>query len=401
MKVYKNKSVLLVGWFFYPKLGGVESIILNIAKELVRKGFRVGVLTSASDGLPQKEDLDGFTIFRRKIIDSQNKISERDLEREFNEILDEVVPEVIHFHNGSYPAASSDMVSGAHNVVRMFKIAKSRNIKVIEHAHNAQLKNPDQTAVLRNLPWDGIIAVSKFVREEWIKLGVEPNKITVIYNGIDFERFHNASPNYELIKPKAEKDFVILFPARIVSMSRGEISKQKNFSLLAEAVSAIDKREARRLRLVAILNTSLKNTHTEKAYRQLNEMINRFKIRDLIEFINEIEPSSMAGVIAASDVVCVPSINETFGLVYLEAMACGKVAIASNTGGPKEYIKDGYNGYLVDPKDSEDLVQKLKIVMNNPSVCSAIAKRAKSTARKYEFKKFVEEVADFYYHLMM
>lgn len=397
LNIEKTKpSILLIGWYFLPKLGGVESLILHLAKSLVKEGHKVAVLTSPAKNQPDKQTLGGFVVYRRRFIDAQKAADKSELTGGFNEILNEFQPDIIHFHNGSYPAASTDMISGATNVQRIFELAKTRNIKIIEHAHNAQLKNPDQTETLRRLPWDALIAVSNFVKERWMALGTGAKKLKVIYNGIDVNKFKNAKPSREITGLRQPGEVIILFPARVVSMSQGRISKQKNFSLLIEALGILKNSGVNDFRLVAILNKSIKSKNTQSAYRDLNRLVEESAVQNKIEFIDEVLPDQMPEIVAAADIVCVPSISETFGLIYVEAMAAGKVAIASNTGGPVEYIKSGENGFLVDPDNPNELAEILKKLITNTKLREKIRPKAQLMASKFDYKKFIKEIIEFY-----
>ena len=389
-------SVLLIGWYFLPKLGGVESIIFNLAKFLTKERHKVAVLTSQTKGQPDRQVLEKFVIYRRSFIDSQKKAGDAELTRGFCEILDEFQPDIIHFHNGSYPAASTNMIAGATNIRRIFKLARARDIKIIEHAHNAQLKNPEQTKILRELPWDALIAVSNFVKKRWLALGTNAKKLKVIYNGVDVKKFKNAKPSQAITKLRQPEEVIILFPARVVSMSQPTISKQKNFALLIKALGILKNKGVHNFRLLAILNKPIESKNTGSAYSELDRLIEESAVQNKIEFIDEVLPDKMPEIVAAADIVCVPSTNETFGLIYIEAMAAGKVTIASDTGGPTEYIKSGENGFLVDPNNPNELAEILKRIITNAKLRKKIRPKAQLTASKFDYKKFIKEIIKLY-----
>lgn len=80
---------------------------------------------------------------------------------------------------------------------------------------------------------------------------------------------------------------------------------------------------------------------------------------DRVRFAGEVDDATLADVLAASHVCCVPSTYEGFGMVYLEAMEHGVVPIASATGGAEEFVTDGDNGALVDPGDVDRIAALL------------------------------------------
>jgi len=73
----------------------------------------------------------------------------------------------------------------------------------------------------------------------------------------------------------------------------------------------------------------------------------------------------MPDVYRASDVFVLPSENETFGQVFIEAMSCGLPVIGTKVGGIPEIISDSYNGYLIQPNDASMLAQRIEKLVND------------------------------------
>ena len=391
-----KKTLLLIGWFFYPKSGGVESIMLNQAKFFIKQGYRVAVLTSKIYNQPDYEVFQRIKIYRRDFINSQKKFLETEIYLGFIQILDDFAPSIIHFHNGSYPAASNNMNAGAQNIEKIFKIGKSRNLIMIDHAHNAQLKHPEITEKLRQLEWDHLICVSRFVKKRWQEIGNNAKKISVVYNGIDLNNYQHLKANKKMLSLKRKNNIIIFFPARVISMAISEISEQKNFILLLKASQSLVENNIHNFKIVAVLNESEFNKNTTIVYKKLRVIINRYRLKNNVVFISPILHQNMPSYYIASDIVCVPSFGETFGLVYLEAMAASKIAIASNTGGPQEYIQNGKNGFLVDPKDAKDLSNVMNLLIKNPKLFDRIGIEAKKTAEKFSINKMMTSIEKIY-----
>ncbi len=390
-----QKSILLIGWFFYPKIGGVETIMLNQALYFVSKGYRVAVLTGLANALKDEENYKGILILRRNFIDSSHVSQPSRISDEFGCILERLRPDVIYFHNGCYPAGSTDLDAGAQNVMGVFHQAEDRGIPILDYAHNAQLKNPHLTKKLRELKWDGLVCVSKFVLRKWRKLGFGAKRTFVVPNGIDTKRFSRSKPSSIILSLRKGDEIIIFFPSRILRISTGELSQQKNFSLVMKACAELVKMKVKNFRLVGVLDGYSITDKTRPAFRALNRLIGEYHLENNISFVPSVGTDKIPAYYKASDIVCVPSFYETFSLVHLEAMAAGKVAIASKTGGVTELIKNGVNGFLVDPNNHQELAEILhKIITDTDDLTKKISSQALITSEKFNLDKMGNELLE-------
>ena len=103
----------------------------------------------------------------------------------------------------------------------------------------------------------------------------------------------------------------------------------------------------------------------------------------------------MPDVYRESDLFVLASQNETFGQVFIEAMACGLPVIGTKVGGIPEIISDSYNGYLVLPDDASTLAQRIETILNNRSVRDNFIKAGQKTVSdkftlEKQFSSFME-----------
>ncbi len=96
------------------------------------------------------------------------------------------------------------------------------------------------------------------------------------------------------------------------------------------------------------------------------ETITRLGARDVF-LAGWREHDELPDILAASDVIILPSVQEQFGQVLVEGMACGLPAIAVAAGGPYEIVTDGRTGWLVAPDDEQALAAALVMAVNNPA----------------------------------
>lgn len=397
----KPKKIILFGWFFCPKTGGAETILLNQAKELVSRGYEVAVVTSPVDGQTNiDETIFNIKVFRRDYINSKVTFSKKYIDQNLSQILNSFKPDIFHFHNGSYPSGSPNRKFGVKNIISIFNTVSKQKIPIIEHAHNAQLRDTEVTKPLRDLPWDYLICVSNFVLEEWTKLGTNAIQKSVVYNGINPLPFLKPKPNPKIsaISKKYSNSVILFSPARLFSLTTGELNQQKNLILVFKALNILKNRDINNFVLVSIYN-NIDKSLTNLADKNVSKIIKGNNIEDNIELIPVIDPNDMPSFYAGSDIICVPSLYETFGLMYLEAMLSSKVAISSNQGGPLEFIENNKTGFCVDPYDEIKLADLLEKLIKDKSLREKIGSSARISAQKYSVKNMVDQIESIYLKL--
>jgi glycosyltransferase involved in cell wall biosynthesis len=148
------------------------------------------------------------------------------------------------------------------------------------------------------------------------------------------------------------------------------------------------------------MNEALDKKAQNQGEKDVQNYIEKYNLEKNIIFLPTILPVETPSYYSASDIVCVPSIGETFGLVYLEAMASGKIAIASNTGGPREFIKNGKNGFLVSPNDSSKLAKILGKLILDSKTREVIGRYAQKSVRKFTTEKSSFKIKKIYEELV-
>ena len=127
---------------------------------------------------------------------------------------------------------------------------------------------------------------------------------------------------------------------------------------------------------------------------KLLTLIRELNVEKEIKIIPAIEPIDLVPkYYSAADVFVLPSPYEPFGIVMLEAMACKAPMVATKFGGPAEVIQDGYDGFLVDPKDSEEMGKKIAELLRDEKKRELFAERAyKKVMSKYSWSSVAKEV---------
>jgi uncharacterized protein (TIRG00374 family) len=210
------------------------------------------------------------------------------------------------------------------------------------------------------------------------ELALESNPkqlIDIIYNGIDVERFKpNASlknSNYFIITPGASR-----------------ITSRKGLKYLIEAVHKLSVKYPQiRLKIMG-------DGDEEKI--KLEKMIKDFDIQDKVDFLGRIPQEKTFSYYQKADVFVLPSLNEGMSNAMLEALSTSLPIIATDTGGSKELIKEGENGYIVKMKDSQDIAEKIEKLINNSELREKMGENSRKKALELSWKNVAENYKKFY-----
>lgn len=129
---------------------------------------------------------------------------------------------------------------------------------------------------------------------------------------------------------------------------------------------------------------------------RMKKLAGKLGMMDSVEFIGWIPPKKIKTYYRKASVFVMPSLMEGFGLVFLEAMAQGLPVIGGNVGGTLELIKDGKNGFLVNPGDVSTLGVKIRELLTNLELRRRVIENGYSTLRKYPAQKMVDNTIDLY-----
>jgi len=145
-------------------------------------------------------------------------------------------------------------------------------------------------------------------------------------------------------------------------------------------------------------DSSLENMSSEM--RKIKTLCKELGMEDLVLFLGKRAQDTLPYSYSAADMLIMPSYYESFGMVALEAMACGTPVVASDVGGLHYLVQDGKTGFVVPSGNPEALVDPLNELMNNDNLRKKMGQQAARFAQKYSWELISAEIAKVYAELL-
>lgn len=240
-----------------------------------------------------------------------------------------------------------------------------KNIPAILSVHSFT-KTENQKFIINNLPWHKAVCFSQSVLKDCKNEGIDGRKLYQQYIGVNDKEF-NQNLDAGWLKNKfglSPNSKVILHASRIIS-GRRDILKAKGILNLITSFSKVSLSDPGVNLVIAVaVPPKVFEAKFNEALRKLKKYIKLNKVGHKV-FIGQFAINQMPLVYRGSDIFVLASEGETFGQVFIEAMACGTPVIGTRVGGVPEIIKNGYNGFLIEPNNSKALISKMRELLYN------------------------------------
>jgi phosphatidylinositol alpha-1,6-mannosyltransferase len=231
-----------------------------------------------------------------------------------------------------------------------------------------------------------VLANSRFTARLLERAAVEPARIEVIHAPCDVNRFRPVTASPELqakLLGSADRKPVILSVGRLV--------ERKGCDMVIQALPKVIEQFPKTVYLIA----------GEGPYRpHLEELIRARGLRNHVIFAGRVPDDELPSIYALSDLLVMPSRErleagdvEGFGVVYLEANACGKPVIGGRSGGTADAVVDGVTGFLVDPLSPEEIASTISRVLSSPQLAAQIGSQGRARVlAEFTWPRFVANI---------
>jgi len=385
---------------YFPISGGTGAYVFYLSHSLQKLGHNVHVV--ARDESDSERTINGIQVHYIKGVG--NALTRywrfaRSASKKIKEINNQNSFDIIHANLPLVPSFAIPDDSAKAIVCAVHSTWKGEAL--VTKLDNPKDLNPNEKAMLRfNLVLrsfekklmkrsDALIAVSKYTVNELVELyGINKKKINVIYNGVDVEKFKPRSKKKEL-----RREFGLEEDKKVV-LFVGRLYHRKGLEILLHSIPPVFK-EFSKVKFV-ISGTGFKQKELD-----LRKLAKELGIEEAVTFLGYVPDEKLPRLYSASDIFVLPAKYENFPFAILEAQSTGLPVISTKVGGIPEFLVDNKNGFIIDPGNSNQLTQKLLILLQDPKLAKNMGNYGRRLIEeRFDWHLITSQVIDLYHKLL-
>lgn len=353
--------------------GGPESYIFNLVKSLMEldkeNAYNLYVV--------RKDVLNNINVpsnFRVSPIRLYNSWIRNLIIMPFKSLIEPV--DILHVQNVVHPCYRGKLIATIHDL--SFEIFPETFTKAMQFRLSKLVRRTASKA-------DAVLTVSQNTKKDLINLyGIRPEKIEVIYNSYD--RIYKPVKEHEMFETIKRKYGLI----EKFILYVGALQPRKNITGLIKAWNILRRKYGLEIKLVitgkqAWLSSEIMKAVTNNKYSQ-----------DII-YTGYIPKEELPFVFNAAELFVFPSFYEGFGLVVLEAMACGTPVITSNNSSLPEVVGDA--GILINPNNCEEIAEAMHNVLTNPELKESMITKGLKRSESFSWNYTAEKTLNIYHKI--
>jgi glycosyltransferase involved in cell wall biosynthesis len=363
----------------YPPLGGGGGVVNHwLARELVSQGVKVSVITSLFRGTEFFEDRDGVKVYRVPVM-----FRYRRRQANYSSMFTYIISSFFFGYRLLLRKARFELINSHFAIptgVSGVLLAKLFKLPHLLSLHGGDIYDPTRKlSPYKFIPFNKLVTFilnhsqkvithSSDIKEKLYQYYSFHTPVSVIPLGLPKVSFLKATR--EEYRYQAS-DFILISISRLIP--------RKNYLTLLEVLKKL---ASDKIKLILIGD----GPEREKLRRKAASL----GILSQVSFRGEVSEEEKYRLLSLSDVFILLSFHEGFGLIFLEAMRVGLPIIATREGGPRDFIKEGENGFLVSPTNFREIIAKLKLLVNSPSLRAKMRENNLRKAPQFTISRVAE-----------
>lgn len=382
--------------------GGMNVYVLELSRQLASRGVEVEIFTRATSRHqePVADPEPGIRVHHVAAGPFEG-LEKNDLPSQLCSFVRDVLRAEVEREPGHFDLVHSHYwLSGQVGTVarERWGVPLVHTMHTMAKVKNAQLAEGDSPEPIGRVYGeeeivrlaDQLIANTSEERRELIELyDADPDRVAVVHPGVDLEVFKAGRQDVARKVLDIPSDAaLLLFAGRIQPLKAPDV-------VLNAAAVMLERDPGLRDRLVVAIVGGASGTGLEHP-TALSDLSTSLGLDDVVRFIPTVSQSELADWYAAASVVCVPSYNESFGLVAIEAQACGTPVVAARVGGLPTAVSDGVSGVLVDGHDPADYASALHPLLVDAELREAMSHKAVRHAESFGWDVTADRTLEVY-----
>ena len=387
--------------------GGMNVYVVETAKRLAKSGIAVDIFTRATSGaLPPVVEIAPGVEVHHITAGPYEGLTKEDLPSQMCTMASELLRVEANHPRGYYDLIHSHYwISGQVGLLasQRWDVPLVHTMHTMAKVKNLALADHDQPEpVARAIGEEQIVAGAKALiantdaeAANLVSLyNACPDRVHVVSPGVDLEHFAPGGGRREArVQLGLDKDSLILAFV-------GRIQPHKGPDVLISAAAEMIKHDpVIKSRLQILIIGGVSGGNGDELHR-LQSLARFLGVHDRVKFIPPVSRAELPHWYRAADLVCVPSYSESFGLVALEAQACGTPVVAAAVGGLRTAVADGFSGSLVDGHDARSWSAVLTRLLQEPQRRIALSMGALEHARRFGWEATARGTIDIYDRLL-
>lgn len=377
-----NKKILMISYHTCPlsaqegkEIGGMNIYVLELAKELVKKGYQVDVFTRDQDKTSKKivEVMPGFRVIHI-IAGPEQSVSKKELAPfipDFVKHMKEFIAQehlsydILHCHyylSGIAGLQLQQTVSFKQLIMTFHTLALMKNLVARDES---EIENQERIEAELELVQKADVIISPSEADaEYLKYlyACPPKKIAIIPPGVDTTLYRPIRKEEAKHHIKATiEDRLILFVGRIEPL--------KGIDVLMYAIKILHEKnpELRICLWIVGGDISLQKELWSEELKKLEEIRTMLGLETTVKFVGRKDPKELPYYYNAAELVVMPSQYESFGMTALESMACGTPVITTNATGISDFLDTKHEALITSANNPLLLATQIEFLLTNPT----------------------------------